>query len=453
METDGKDEGKNNSPYSADPSHTNRKGSDPAQEFSRLQGMRIRDEFICPITFELFRNPCLASDGHTYEKHALEKWLKTSKKSPRTGEELIPTVVIQNINLRKIIEDMLSEGGASLYQKDWGDRNRVIDVTSQKVIELECLGPPDSDWNQNSFQVNYRGCVGGRKNQKHGDSDDVLNRDFIQFKDITVSRRHFEIMKVDSAFSIRDLGSAGGTYIRIPFGERKQLHPGMIILLGKHQFIVSSIDDNSQMLNVTDSGDSKNNEIRRKEKKNDWIDSTSDEKNSQSSNLDEKMSKLEIVENDSKNTTSSSTVGSSSRRLTLTCCAPDGSPLQGRSFFVGVEGAGLGRKASPQNTILLFSKVEEIDPATGEYVEKVFTVDTAISSEHARVEFDNRSNSFFLCDGTTTKPSTNGSWFRLSGPHQESPLHMLSPGSEVLIGSVRFKVKETIALAEHDVKS
>lgn len=45
------------------------------------------------------------------------------------------------------------------------------------------------------------------------------------------------------SYYIRDLGSAGGTYIRILFGTRKELHPGMIVLLGKHQFIVSSIDD------------------------------------------------------------------------------------------------------------------------------------------------------------------------------------------------------------------
>jgi hypothetical protein len=30
----------------------------------------------------------------------------------------------------------------------------------------------------------------------------------------------------DSVYHIRDLGSAGGTFIRIPHGKRKQLHPG-----------------------------------------------------------------------------------------------------------------------------------------------------------------------------------------------------------------------------------
>lgn len=55
----------------------------------KLQGMRIRDEFICPITFELFRDPVVASDGHTYEKGAIDKWLRTNTTSPRTGQPMV----------------------------------------------------------------------------------------------------------------------------------------------------------------------------------------------------------------------------------------------------------------------------------------------------------------------------------------------------------------------------
>ena len=53
---------------------------------NRMQGMRIRDEFLCPITYELLREPMVASDGHTYEKMAIEKWLKSdSPKIPFVG--------------------------------------------------------------------------------------------------------------------------------------------------------------------------------------------------------------------------------------------------------------------------------------------------------------------------------------------------------------------------------
>lgn len=73
-----------------------------------LRGMKIRDEFICPITYELMREPVVASDGHTYEKHAIEKWLKTNFTSPRSGEPMDP-ILIPNINLKKLIQDIINE--------------------------------------------------------------------------------------------------------------------------------------------------------------------------------------------------------------------------------------------------------------------------------------------------------------------------------------------------------
>lgn len=136
----------------------------------------------------------------------------------------------------------------------------MFEVRPEKILVLECLGPPESDWNLQTFQVNRFGCVGGRK---HNPEDNLNNKETVLFKDITVSRRHFEVtalqhfspllklckLKIkyfplpfrvcavqitnttdiataNSVFSIRDLGSAGGTFIRIPHGKRKQLHPG-----------------------------------------------------------------------------------------------------------------------------------------------------------------------------------------------------------------------------------
>jgi hypothetical protein len=72
------------------------------------------------------------------------------------------------------------------------------------------------------------------------------------------------------------------------------------------------------------------------------------------------------------------------RRCTITCCAPDGSPLQGKSFIIDRTGATIGRKHT--NAIALFMKI--ID-SSGE--ERIANVDTAISSEHARVEFEDKS--------------------------------------------------------------
>ena len=134
----------------------------------------------------------------------------------------------------------------------------------------------------------------------------------------------------------------------------------------------------------------------------------------------------------------------------MTCCFPEGSPLQGKSFVIGPEGATLGRKAS-NNIGFLVKVVEEKEDGTT--METVHNADTAISSEHARIEFDSQSGSFFICDGTLQKGSLNGTWVRLSGPHQESPPHILKEGTEVLIGTVRFIVKESMTISEHKVES
>lgn len=75
---------------------------------NRMKGMKIRDEFMCPITYELMREPVVASDGHTYEKSAIEKWLKSHQISPRNGEPISATT-ISNINLKKLIQDMIDE--------------------------------------------------------------------------------------------------------------------------------------------------------------------------------------------------------------------------------------------------------------------------------------------------------------------------------------------------------
>ena len=79
-----------------------------ANKANRMKGMKIRDEFICPITYELMRDPVVASDGHTYEKAAIEKWLKHHQISPRNGEPMV-SFTLPNMNMKKLIQDIIDE--------------------------------------------------------------------------------------------------------------------------------------------------------------------------------------------------------------------------------------------------------------------------------------------------------------------------------------------------------
>lgn len=49
----------------------------------QVKGAALRDEFSCPITRELMRDPVIAADGHTYDREAVEMWLRNHDTSPK----------------------------------------------------------------------------------------------------------------------------------------------------------------------------------------------------------------------------------------------------------------------------------------------------------------------------------------------------------------------------------
>ena len=47
--------------------------------------LSVPDAYVCPITRELMHDPVFASDGHTYERDAIQQWLISHDTSPKTG--------------------------------------------------------------------------------------------------------------------------------------------------------------------------------------------------------------------------------------------------------------------------------------------------------------------------------------------------------------------------------
>ncbi|KAG2387208.1 hypothetical protein C9374_001540 [Naegleria lovaniensis] len=66
-------------------------------------------EFYCPITQEVMIDPVIGKDGHTYEREAIEKWLKDHNVSPMTREPMSVDHLVPNIALRNTIEQIVNE--------------------------------------------------------------------------------------------------------------------------------------------------------------------------------------------------------------------------------------------------------------------------------------------------------------------------------------------------------
>lgn len=76
----------------------------------------IPNEWLCPITLSMMRDPVIAEDGHTYEREAITQWFATSNKSPKTNEPLYTMQLIPNIALRNIIQDFLAANPSALIK-------------------------------------------------------------------------------------------------------------------------------------------------------------------------------------------------------------------------------------------------------------------------------------------------------------------------------------------------
>ncbi|XP_039983704.1 WD repeat, SAM and U-box domain-containing protein 1 isoform X1 [Xiphias gladius] len=64
----------------------------------------IPDEFLCPITRELMKEPVIAADGYSYEREAIEGWINTkNRSSPMTNLPLLTTLLTPNHTLKMAI--------------------------------------------------------------------------------------------------------------------------------------------------------------------------------------------------------------------------------------------------------------------------------------------------------------------------------------------------------------
>ncbi|XP_042478187.1 U-box domain-containing protein 35-like isoform X2 [Macadamia integrifolia] len=65
--------------------------------------------FICPILQEVMNEPCIASDGYTYDRRAIEVWLKDNDNSPLTNLPLPNKNLIQDFTLHTAIVEWKSK--------------------------------------------------------------------------------------------------------------------------------------------------------------------------------------------------------------------------------------------------------------------------------------------------------------------------------------------------------
>ncbi|KAE8039039.1 hypothetical protein FH972_011487 [Carpinus fangiana] len=72
----------------------------------------IPDDFRCPISLELMKDPVIVSTGQTYERTCIEKWLDAGHRTcPKTQQTLSSTALTPNYVLRSLIAQWCEANG------------------------------------------------------------------------------------------------------------------------------------------------------------------------------------------------------------------------------------------------------------------------------------------------------------------------------------------------------
>lgn len=103
-------------------------------EFKRSDSDIIPDDFRCPISLELMRDPVIVATGQTYERSCIQRWIDCGNKTcPKTQQMLPNFSLTPNYVLRSLILQWCEEHNVELPVGSVNGRIRKSDGSFQEV--------------------------------------------------------------------------------------------------------------------------------------------------------------------------------------------------------------------------------------------------------------------------------------------------------------------------------
>ena len=94
----------------------------------------------CPITYQRMIDPVIASDGFTYEREAVQKWLETNSTSPMTGNQMDDRLTSNQIMKTQIKEWLDENTCLSGLRKQLETLHGAVAMASTPTETLDALG-------------------------------------------------------------------------------------------------------------------------------------------------------------------------------------------------------------------------------------------------------------------------------------------------------------------------
>ncbi|KAG5238196.1 armadillo/beta-catenin repeat family protein [Salix suchowensis] len=102
----------------------------------------IPDDFRCPISLELMKDPVIVSTGQTYERSCIEKWLESGHETcPKTLQKLTSAALTPNYVLRSLIAQWCEANGIEPPKRptSYGSNKTASTYSPAELTKTEIL--------------------------------------------------------------------------------------------------------------------------------------------------------------------------------------------------------------------------------------------------------------------------------------------------------------------------
>ncbi|KAJ6726885.1 U BOX DOMAIN-CONTAINING [Salix purpurea] len=102
---------------------------------SQPRPSNIPDEFRCPISLDLMKDPVIVASGHTYDRNSIARWINSGHHTcPKSGQRLIHTALMPNYALKSLLHQWCQDNDVPLIENSTSSSSRFERSSSKSKL-------------------------------------------------------------------------------------------------------------------------------------------------------------------------------------------------------------------------------------------------------------------------------------------------------------------------------
>ncbi|CAK7325898.1 unnamed protein product [Dovyalis caffra] len=100
----------------------------------------IPDEFRCPISLDLMKDPVLVASGHTYDRNSIAQWINSGHHTcPKSGQRLIHMALIPNYALKSLVHQWCQDNNVPLVDNPSSSSSKFERSSSKSKLSEKAI--------------------------------------------------------------------------------------------------------------------------------------------------------------------------------------------------------------------------------------------------------------------------------------------------------------------------